>query len=254
MPHADLAQSAQRMHHRLMEYVLLALAGGAGLAWLGARVRAGRAQGRQRAAAVAAMRTLCAEDVALLGEDLRRLGGMMTGPRIDEAARGNYRAATVAHRAAQQTVASRMDAHEISEATQSLARGRYALACVRARLEDRPVPEPRMPCFFNPQHGPSLLDVYYTYSNHGTHRVPACASDVAHLKARESPEILEVEVGGRRVPYFAAGDALAPYGEGYFAGDSAIQQLFLTSASWAGADVPSTGIDRQGVRSDGMFG
>jgi hypothetical protein len=84
--------------------------------------------------------------------------------------------------------------------------------------------------------------------------VPACASDVARFRAKEPPEIREVEVGGRQVPYFAAGDAFAPYGEGYFTGDSAIQRLFVKSASWSGEGRSRRGFDPQGVRSDGMFG
>jgi hypothetical protein len=236
-----------------MEYFLLALAAATGVAWLGARTRARRARGRQRAEALATMRVLCAEDVALLGEDLRRLDDMTTGQPLGEAARDDYQAARDAHLAAHRSTATAKTAGEVSRATEALARGRHALACVHARLEDRPVPDFRVPCFFNPQHGPSLLDVYFTYPGRGTHKVPACARDVAHLKAREQPEMREVEVAGRRVPYFAGGDAFAPYGEGYFTGDSSIQQLFITSASWAGADRPGIGFDPQGIRSDGMF-
>ncbi len=203
---------------------------------------------------IATMRALCAEDVALLGQDLQRLDVETTTRPLDQAARDDYQAARAAHQSAQRTVATATKASEIRRVTETLGSGRYALACVQARLEGRPSPGSRVPCFFNPQHGPSLLDVIFTYSGHGTHTVPACASDVARFKARQQPEIREVEVDGRRVPYFAAGDAFAPYGEGYFAGDSSIQQLFVESTAWAGAHRSGIRIDSQGVRSDGMFG
>jgi hypothetical protein len=34
-------------------------------------------------------------------------------------------------------------------------------------------------------------------------------------------------MGGRRVPYYEAGAAFAPYGEGYFVGAVATQSLFV---------------------------
>jgi len=203
---------------------------------------------------IATMRALCAEDVALLGQDLQRLDVETTTRPLDQAARDDYQAARAAHQSAQRTVATATKASEIRRVTETLGSGRYALACVQAGLEGRPSPDFRLPCFFNPQHGPSFLDVIFTYSGHGTHTVPACARDVARFKARQQPECREVEVDGRRVPYFAAGDAFAPYGEGYFTGDSSIQQLFVASTAWAGAHRSGRRIDPQGVRSDGMFG
>jgi hypothetical protein len=254
MPYSDLAGSARGVHHWLMEYLLLAVAGGVGLAWLGVRLRARRARGRQRVADLAEMRKLCDEDVALLGEDLRRLDAETAAHPLDDAARDDYQATRDAQEAAQRTVGWVKDADEISRVTETLASGRYALACVQARVEGRPVPKPRVPCFFNPQHGPSVFEVPFTPAGHGTRKVPACASDVARFRAKEPPEIREVEVGGRRVPYFAAGDAFAPYGEGYFTGDSAIQKLFVTSTSWSGEGRSGRRFDSHGVSSDGMFG
>ena len=115
-----------------------------------------------------------------------------------------------------------------------------------------------MPCFFNPQHGPSVFDVSFTPRGHGTHKVPACAKDVAGVRARQKPEFRMVEVGGRQVPYFEAGDAFAPYGEGYFADDTVTRQLFVMSTSWPDAGLAhrrhGSGYDPAGMRSDGMWG
>ena len=237
-----------------MEYVLLALVGGAGLVWLGFRLRARRARGRQQSADLVELRKLCDEDIGLLGDELRRLDAEAATHPPDDASRDDLQAARDAHKTAQQTVGWVTDANEIGSVTETLASGHYALACVQARVEGRPVPKLRVPCFFNPQHGPSVFEVAFTAVGHGTHKVPACASDVARHRTKEKPQIRMVEVGGRRVPYYEAGDAFAPYGAGYFTGDVAIQRLFFIPTSWTGEGRSATGFDPTGLRSDGMFG
>jgi hypothetical protein len=238
-----------------MEYVLLVLIGGGCLAWLALRLRARQARGRQKSANLVELRRLCDEDIGLLGEELRRLDADTTTHPIEGAAWGDFQAARDAHKTAQQTAGWVTDANEVSKVTESLASGGYALACVQARLAGRPVPQLRVPCFFNPQHGPSVFEVAFTPRGHGTHKVPVCASDVARHRAKEKPQVREVEVSGRRVPYYEAGDAFAPYGEGYFVGDAAIQRLFLISTSWSREGRAAHEFDSGGgVRSDGMFG
>ena len=237
-----------------MEYVLLALSGGVGLVVLGRWLRARQARDRQRSANLVELRKLCDEDIGLLGEELRRVDAEAATHPLDDAAWGDYQAARDAHKTAQQTIGWVTDANEISKVTETLASGRYALACMQARVEGRPVPKLRVPCFFNPQHGPSVYEVAFTPRGHGTHKVPVCASDVARHRANEKPQIREVEVGGRRVPYYEAGDAFAPYGEGYFTGDVAIQRLFSIPTSWTGEGRSAVGYDPTGMRSDGMFG
>ena len=73
-------------------------------------------------------------------------------------------------------------------------------------------------------------------------------------RAKEEPQAREVEVGGCRVPYFEAGNSFAPYGEGYFVDDVAIQRLFSIPTSWTGEGRSAVGYDPTGMRSDGMFG
>ncbi len=209
-----------------MEILLLALAGAGGAAWLGVRLRGRRAQNRDRAEELAQVRKLCDEDITLLGEQLRRLDSETAEHPLDESARVDYQAALDAYEAAQRTVGRITDPDEISKVTDTLTSGRYALACVQARVAGRPLPERRVPCFFNPQHGPSVIDVTFTPPGRGTRKVPACAQDAARIKAGEKPEIREVEIGGRRVPYFEAGAAFAPYAEGYFLGAVTAQALF----------------------------
>jgi hypothetical protein len=219
----------------MMEFLLLALAGGGGLAWLGVRLRSKRAQGRDRAEELAQVRRLCEEDITLLGEQLRRLDAETTAHPLDDAARLDYQTALDAYESAQRTVRRITDADEISKVTDTLSSGRYALACVQARVAGQPLPELRVPCFFNPQHGPSVIDVDFTPRGRGTRRVPACAMDAARLKAGEQPEIREVEIGGRRVPYFEAGSAYFPYGDGYFM-NSLVVHTFFVEGSLESAD------------------
>ena len=53
----------------------------------------------------------------------------------------------------------RTEPDHIKAVTTALEDGRYAMACVLARENGEPLPIRRPPCFFNPQHGPSVLDV-----------------------------------------------------------------------------------------------
>ena len=160
----------------MMEYLLLALAGGGGLAWLGVRLRSKRAQGRDRAEDLAQVRKLCEEDITLLGEQLRRLDAETASHPLDDAARLDYQTALDAYESAQRTVRRITDADEISKVTDTLSSGRYALACVQARVAGRPLPELRVPCFFNPQHGPSVIDLDFTPPRPG-HPPSACLRD-----------------------------------------------------------------------------
>lgn len=79
-----------------------------------------------------------------------------------------------------------------------------------AEVAGRPLPELRVPCFFNPQHGPSVADVAFTPRGRGTRRVPACARDAARIRDREEPEVRQVRIGSRPVPYYEAWAVLAP--------------------------------------------
>ena len=51
----------------------------------------------------------------------------------------------------------------------------------------------------------------------GTPRpVPACEADAQRVERGEEPQAREVLVGGRRVPYWDAGPAYAPFYGGFF--------------------------------------
>jgi hypothetical protein len=235
-----------------MEWLLLVVGGG-GVAVFGRRVLARRDLRRVHreiaAAELEQVRRVADEDVTLLGEELGRLDADVAGRELDEATRVDYQRALDAYESAQCTVAALSSVDEISKVTDTLATGRYSMVCVRARVAGEPIPERRVPCFFNPQHGPSVREVEWTPPGRGTRLVPACAQDAARVAARAEPEVRYVWIGARRVPYFEAGDAYAPYGAGYFGG------------GLLGGSVAATALERYLMASDpalapffGVFG
>ena len=193
---------------------LLAASAGAGgllgLRRLSVRRRGRRADGEELLAAQA----MADEDTTLLGEQLQRLEA--PADAMDEATRLDYQSALDAYESAKRAVPRLRSTDEVSTVVDTLSTGRYALACVHARLEGRPLPELRVPCFFNPQHGPSVRDVVWTSAVRGTRSVPACAQDAARVARGESPPVRLIRVGSTMAPYWEAGAAYLPYGENYF--------------------------------------
>jgi hypothetical protein len=181
------------------------------------------------------VRRLADEDVTLLGEQLQRLDREVSGRELDEQTRVHYQVALDSYEAAQRAVPRIRGAEEISTITDTLSSGRYALACVQARVAGRPIPELRVPCFFNPQHGPSVRDVMWTGRGCGTRRVPACAQDAARAENRQKPELRTVKIGSRTVPYWEAGSAYLPYTEGYFANAAVLTWAFQPTSFDVGA-------------------
>ena len=200
-----------------MEWLLLAVVIGGG-GWAAKKWKDTQELRRTQADELEGVRRLADEDVTFLGEQLQRLDGEVAGHELDEATRVEYQVALDAYESAQRAVPRIKSVDEISKVTDTLSSGRYALACVQARVAGRPVPELRVPCFFNPQHGPSVTDVRWTQPGHGTRSVPACAQDAARVANQEAPEVRKVRIGSRNVPYWAAGNAYMPYTDGYFAG------------------------------------
>jgi hypothetical protein len=218
---------------------LLTALGGGGLALAGRYLWDRRAARRGDAEELEQIRKLADEDVTLLGEELTRLDRQVEGHPLDPDAHTDYQVALDAYEAAQRAVKGIRTADGISSVTDTLATGRYAITCVQARMQGAPVPERRVPCFFNPQHGPSTTDIVWTQPRIGTRTVPACAQDAARIRAGDEPEVRYVQYGSRRVPYWEAGAAVAPYGQGYF-------------AAGAGASyIPLAGFEMQGGAAGG---
>jgi uncharacterized membrane protein YgcG len=239
-----------------MEWLLIALAvGGAGI--VGRRWQRRRALVALSKSELEGVRRLAEEDVTVLGEQLRRLDAEVADRTLDEAARVDYQTALDAYESAGRAAPRIKTPEEISKVVDTLSTGRYALACVQARADGRPVPQRRVACFFNPQHGPSVTDVMWTPGRgRGTRQVPVCAQDAARVAAHEAPEVRTVTVRSRHVPYWEAGAAYLPYGEGYFASAAVMAWAFQppsAGGSWSGPDGGGGGFGGEGGFDGGGF-
>jgi hypothetical protein len=167
------------------------------------------------------------EDITTLGLDLQKLDAEVAGIELDEGGRADYQRALDAYEVAKESLAVVTSASEITNVTTILHEGRYAIACVRARVAGEPLPQRRPPCFFDPRHGLSVRDVSWG-PDRGTPRpVPACALDAERVEAGAEPDSRKVLLGTQRVPYWQAGPSFGPWTAGYFGGFGAINTLFL---------------------------
>ncbi|GAA1528903.1 hypothetical protein [Kribbella lupini] len=156
------------------------------------------------------------EDITKFGEELQDLDLDMVGKDLGDGARQDYQRALDSYESAKQAVEQVTAADQIKHVIEILEDGRYAMACVRARVNNEPLPQRRPSCFFNPQHGPSVEDVTWAPAGGAPREVPACAADAERVRAGADPDIRKVMVGPQRVPYWQAGPAYAPYAQGMF--------------------------------------
>ncbi len=176
---------------------------------------------------VASVRRASDEDVTVFGEELQALDTDLAGHELDEGMRADYQRALDAYEAAKESVAAITAAEEVRHVSEILEDGRYATACVRARVAGQPLPQRRAPCFFNPQHGPSVADVQWAPPGGAPRDVPACALDTERVRTGAEPDSRKVMVGAQRVPYWQAGPAFAPYAAGYFATFGLMEMMFI---------------------------
>lgn len=182
-----------------------------------------RALGQRRAADRAALETQLAtskraadEDVTKFGEELQRLDSHVAGHSLDEGMQQDYQRALDAYDDAKMSLDAVAVPDEIRHVTEILEDGRYAVACVKARIAEEPVPAKRPPCFFNPAHGPSSADVDWAPAGGVARSVPACPADAERVLVGADPYIRTVQVGAQRVPYWEGGAAYEPWAQGYY--------------------------------------
>ncbi|MFZ8909379.1 MAG: hypothetical protein ACO20A_01830 [Candidatus Nanopelagicales bacterium] len=179
-----------------------------GIVWARRRARAAQAK------RIAALRSVLDEDVTALGE---RLGAFDLGDsRLDDAGREDLQKALDSYARASDAAGRATSDADVTRATNELEEGRYALACVEARMEGRALPSHRPPCFADPRHGPSTDDVDWAPDGGPAHPVPVCATCAVSLRSGSVPAAREVETSAGRVPYWRAGTAYAPYARGYY--------------------------------------
>ena len=137
------------------------------------------------------------------------------------------------------------DPAHVQAVTALLYEGRRGLAELTARISDEPVAAAKSPCFFNPNHGPSVTVVGWTTAANRPVRVPSCAADAERLRSGASPYSRTVTVNGVRVPWWEAGTRVRPWALGWFGGwlkDSGAKDV--ASSFLALADAPAAGEHR----------
>ena len=229
------------------------------------RVAASRRQAAlesRQAADLAAVRTVADEDVTRFGEELRRLDDDLLTTQLDEAMRQDYQRALDSYESAKESLRVATKAEDVKHVTEALEDGRYAVACVLARTEGRPLPTRRPPCFFNPAHGPSTTDIEWAPPGGQPRQVPVCAADADRVEQGAEPDIRTVRQGAGRVPYWQGGPAYSPWASGYFGGYamSGLLPGFLLgtmlSPGWDGTDMSggADGFDTGGGEGGGDGG
>ncbi len=196
----------------------------------------------RKEAELAPVRQFAFEDVTALGEELQVLDMEMAGRDLDPGEHADYQRALDSYESAKRAADKITEPEHVKGVTEILEDGKYAMACVRARVGGLPLPTRRPPCFFDPRHGLSVEDVPYTPPGGAERDVPACVLDAERVHAGAEPDIRKVMVGNRRVPYFQGGRAYQPYAAGYFGGFGPMDMMFMGMLFGGGFDGIGDGI------------
>ena len=216
----------------------LVVVGGAGAA---AFLLLRRRRSQRRAAELTEVKEEVEQDLLALAEDIRALDLDVEMPNADPAAKEDYARALASYEEADRLLDRARTTAELEPVSRTLEEGRFAMASAKARLDGREPPEHRPPCFFDPRHGPSTEDVEWAPPGGEERPVPVCAADAARIRDGLEPESREVAVGGRRVPYWAAGPAYAPYAGGFFGAFGGVLPAFLLGSMFSGPMVGGFG-------------
>ncbi|MEU8582145.1 hypothetical protein [Streptomyces abikoensis] len=192
------------------------VAGGAGAYALYRRNKRRREE-RERAE-LDKLRVVVDEDITAFGEELDRLDFSPSEAGVTDEMRADYARALDAYEDAKSRMAAAGRPEEVQGVTETLDNGRFALATLAARRTGAPLPERRLPCFFDPRHGPSVQDVQWAPPGGALRTVPACAADAARLADGQEPMTRQVQTEAGPQPYWNAGPAYGPWAGGYFGG------------------------------------
>ncbi|MFG2222485.1 hypothetical protein [Streptomyces sp. NPDC048644] len=192
------------------------VAAGAGSYALYRRTRKKREEREQ--AELKALRLVVDEDITAFGEALERLDFHPSEPGADDAMRQDYTHALDAYETAKSAMDAARRPEDVRAVTEALDEGRFALATLASRRIGEPLPVRRAPCFFDPRHGPSTVDVQWAPTGGAPRTVPACTADATRLSAGEEPQARTVQTPEGPQPYWNAGPAYTPWAGGYFGG------------------------------------
>ncbi|MGI8780718.1 MAG: hypothetical protein ACR2L8_11255, partial [Solirubrobacteraceae bacterium] len=178
----------------------------------GAAVLVGRRKKRRRdAAELAEAKRNARDDLVALGDDIRALDLDVQMPTADPQGKADYDHAVTRYTEAEEQWERARSPQDLAPVSAALEEGRWAMASAKARFAGETPPERRPPCFFDPRHGPSSRDVTWSPPYGEERPVPACEADAQRVERGEEPSAREVDWEGRRVPYWQAGPAYAPF-------------------------------------------
>ncbi len=210
-----------------MEWVLVVLVVIAVAAFVAIRRRNAQLKAQRAAAELEPVKKLAFEDVTALGVELQGLDLELAGKPLDTGAHADYQRALDSYESAKTAADAITRPEQVRDVTEILDDGRYAIACVQARVAGDPLPTRRPPCFFDPRHGLSVAEVPFAPGGGAERQVPACALDAERVRAGADPDVRQVMVGTRRVPYWEGGRAYRPYAAGYFGGFGPLDWIFM---------------------------
>lgn len=150
-------------------------------------------------------RRLMDEDITVLGEQVAELHVDTLADDLDPTASDHYRRALENYDQAKRLLTASETVEDVIAIEQVVADARWHRAAVLAVIAGDPLPERREPCFFNPQHGPSMQDVEWTPPGGTARTIGVCAADARNLAAGDEPLVRMVRVGDRWVPWHHAG-------------------------------------------------
>jgi len=213
-----------------------------------------RRERREQQAQLEEVKEFGRDDLVALGEDIRSLDIDIEMPGVGPTAKQHYGRAVECYTAAEQAWDDARRVDDMEQVSSLLEEGRYEMTAAKAELEGRPVPERRLPCFFDPRHGPSTADVEWAPPGGALRVVPVCAADATRIADGIDPEARQVPVGGQMVPYWNAGPAYMPWAGGFFGG-GLLPGLFLGSMLGGGFGMFGGWSDAEaGGLGDGGFG
>jgi uncharacterized membrane protein YgcG len=203
-------------------------------------------------------------------DDLIALSTALTDRRADVSVQGSPEAAQeqAAALSAYERGTAAMDAArsatDMGAVSRAIAEGQYRLACAGAVAAGRPRPDRRPSCFFDPRHGMSVSDGYWTPAAGGPGRtVPVCVACAHKLEQGIEPEMRTVEVGGAPVSYVNAGLAPAYWGgfgfgpglfTGFLLGQALAPPMFADNSYYSGDGDSGDGDYGGGDFGGGDFG
>lgn len=195
------------------------------------------------------LRRIVTEDITDFGQRLARFD--VHDPRVDDAGRTDLQRALDGYGIARATADRMRSESDTGRVTRALEDGRYALACLEARLDGRATPERRPPCLLDPRHGPSSEDIPWSVDGRPAEPTPMCIACAATVRRGEIPEARMLPAAdGTSVPWYSANRAYAaPYAAGYYSPFAGVMPALFMGTMMGALLTPGFGFD--GSYADG---